>query len=208
VAKWVQRFRAQGVDGWCDRILRQRGLNSLKALEPAEPVRRYECEHPGELIHIDIKKLGRIDSIGHRITGDRRGQSYSRGRGKTPGWEFVHVCIDDASRVAFVQIMPDQKKESAVAFLKAAVVYYESLGVGVARVMTDNGDCRAIPRWRIVFSTFFRCMSFYTARVIFDRGEAGSKSRHVGYAPESGSEISVLASATMDFCGLMATPGA
>ncbi len=123
------------------RILRRSGLNSLKALEPAEPVRRYECEHPGELIHIDIKKLARFDSIGHRITGDRKGQSYSRGRGEGPGWEFVHVCIDDASRVAFVQIMADQKKESAVAFLVAAVAYYESLGVKVTRVMTDNGGC-------------------------------------------------------------------
>ena len=77
------------------RILKRLGLNRLAALEPAEPVRRYEREHPGELIHIDIKKLGRFDRVGHRITGDRRGHSNSRG----VGWEFVHVCIDDASRV-------------------------------------------------------------------------------------------------------------
>jgi transposase InsO family protein len=114
------------------RILRRLGLNRLSALEPAEPVRRYERAHPGELIHIDIKKLGKIDGIGHRITGDRR-------RGCGIGWEFVHVCIDDASRIAFAQIMPDEKKESAVAFLKAAVAYYASLGVKVAGVMTDNG---------------------------------------------------------------------
>ena len=119
------------------RILRRLGLNKLSALEPAEPIRRYEREHPGELIHLDIKKLGRIDGIGHRITGDRTGQSNSRGI----GWEFVHVCIDDASRVAFVQVMPDEKKQSAVAFLSAAVAYYASLGVTVARVMTDNGSC-------------------------------------------------------------------
>jgi transposase InsO family protein len=119
------------------RILRRLGLNKLSALEPAEPVRRYEREHPGELIHIDIKKLGKIDGVGHRITGDRTRQSNSRG----VGWEFVHVCIDDASRVAFVQVMPDDKKESAVAFLKAAIAYYTSLGVTVARVMTDNGAC-------------------------------------------------------------------
>jgi transposase len=79
------------------RVLRRLGLNRIAALEPAEPVRRYEREHPGELIHIDIKKLGRFDRVGHRITGDRRGQSNSRGI----GWEFVHVCIDDASRIAF-----------------------------------------------------------------------------------------------------------
>ncbi len=119
------------------RVLRRLGLNRLKALEPVEPIRRYERQHPGELIHIDIKKLGRFDRIGHRITGDRTGQSNSRGI----GWEFVHVCIDDASRIAFAQVMPDEKKESAVAFLKAALAYYQSLGVTVARVMTDNGSC-------------------------------------------------------------------
>ena len=119
------------------RILRRLGLNRLAALEPAEPVRRYEREHPGELIHIDIKKLGRFNRVGHRITGDRRGQSNSRG----VGWEYVHVCIDDASRVAFSQILPDEKKESAVAFLKATVAYYANLGVTITRVMTDNGSC-------------------------------------------------------------------
>jgi transposase InsO family protein len=182
VAKWVERFRREGVDGLRDRssrplsspsqtpqatrdavevlrrqrytgkqiarqlaissatvsrILQQRGLNKLSALEPAEPVRRYERERPGELIHIDIKKLGKFNRIGHRITGDRTGQSNSRG----VGWEYVHVGIDDHSRIAFAQIMPDQKKQSAVAFLKAAVAYYASLGVKVERVMTDNGSC-------------------------------------------------------------------
>ena len=117
------------------RVLYRLGLNKLSALEPAEPVRRYERAHPGEMIHVDIKKLGRFDRVGHRITGDR--QNKSRG----VGWEYVHVCIDDASRVAFSQILPDQKKESAVAFLRAAVAYYASLGVAVARVMTDNGSC-------------------------------------------------------------------
>jgi hypothetical protein len=89
------------------------------------------------MIHIDIKKLGRFDKIGHRITGDRTGQSNSRG----VGWEFVHVCIDDNSRVAFSQILPDEKASSAAPFLKAAVAYYGSLGVTVSRVMTDNGSC-------------------------------------------------------------------
>ena len=120
------------------RVLRRLGLNKLSALEPAEPVRRYEREHPGELIHIDIKKLGRIGGVGHRITGRRPGM-INRHRGI--GWEFVHVCIDDASRVAFVQIMADQRKESAVAFLEAAVTYFASLGVRSERVMTDNGSC-------------------------------------------------------------------
>jgi transposase InsO family protein len=123
------------------RILKRAGLSRLKDLDPAEPVRRYERQHPGELIHIDIKKLGRFHQIGHRITGDRTRQSSPRGRGEGAGWEFVHVCIDDASRMAFTRIMPDEKAKSAVAFLKAAVAYYKSLGVTVARVMTDNGSC-------------------------------------------------------------------
>src|SRR6202158_4992031 len=112
------------------RILQRLGLNKLSTLEPAAPVRRYEREHPGELIHIDIKKLGKFNRVGHRITGDRTGQSNTRGI----GWEFVHVCIDDASRVAFTQILPDEKAESAVSFPKAAVAYYKSLGVTVTRV--------------------------------------------------------------------------
>jgi transposase InsO family protein len=123
------------------RVLKRHGLNKLKSLEPAEPVRRYERAHAGELLHIDIKKLGCIDGVGHRITGDRRGQSNRRGRGQGLGWEFVHVCIDDASRVAFVQVLPDEKKQSAIAFLKAAIAYYASLGIKVTRVMTDNGSC-------------------------------------------------------------------
>jgi len=123
------------------RVLRRLGISRMKDLEPAEPVRRYQREYPGELIHIDIKKLGRFARIGHRITGDRTGQSNPRGRGEGPGWEFVHVCIDDASRIAFSQILPDEKKESAVAFLHAAIAYYAGLGVTVTRVMTDNGSC-------------------------------------------------------------------
>lgn len=117
------------------RVLRRLGLNKLSALEPAAPIRRYERDNPGDLIHIDIKKLGRFSRVGHRITGDR-GIS-TRGL----GWEYVHVCIDDASRIAFAEIRKDERKASAVAFLKAAVAYYARLGVRVLRVMTDNGSC-------------------------------------------------------------------
>jgi len=117
------------------RILREAKLSRAKDLEPAAPVVRYERENAGELIHIDIKKLGRFEVEGHRITGDRQA-----GRSRGAGWEFVHVCIDDASRIAFSQILPDEKKESAVAFLRAAVAYLASLGVTVQRVMTDNGS--------------------------------------------------------------------
>jgi transposase InsO family protein len=118
------------------RVLKRAGLSRLKDIEPAEPIRPYEREHPGEMIHIDIKKLGRFSQVGHRITGDPQ-----KGKSRGAGWEFVHVCIDDASRIAFSQILPDEKKESAIAFLKAAVAYYASLGVTIARVMSDNGSC-------------------------------------------------------------------
>jgi transposase InsO family protein len=118
------------------RILKRLGLNRIDVIEPAAPVRRYERARPGEMIHIDIKKLGRFNRIGHRITGDRTGQSNSRG----VGWEFVHVAVDDHSRIAFAKVMPSEKKRSAVLFLKAALAYYESLGVKVERVMTDNGS--------------------------------------------------------------------
>lgn len=123
------------------RVLRRLRLSRAKDLEPPEPVRRYEREQPGELIHIDIKKLGRFEETGHRVTGDRRGRNSKRARRVGPAWEFVHVCIDDASRPAFSKILPDEKKGSVVAFLKAAVAYYKSLGVKVVRVMTDNGPC-------------------------------------------------------------------
>jgi transposase InsO family protein len=119
------------------RILRARGLSLLSALEPQPPRPRYERATPGEIIHFDIKKLGRFDRIGHRITGDASGQNRSRGA----GWEFAHVAIDDHSRVATADIFPDEKKESAIAFLQAAVTYYESLGIAVSGIMTDNGGC-------------------------------------------------------------------
>src|SRR6202795_1249683 len=117
------------------RVLRRLGLNKLNALEPAEPVRRYEREHPGEIIHIDIKKLGRFEQTGHRITGDRKGQSNSRG----VGWEYLHLAIDDRSRVAYSEILPDEKRGSCLRFLFNALRFYRAHGVKVQRVMTDNG---------------------------------------------------------------------
>jgi transposase InsO family protein len=126
------------------RVLNRLGLNRLSALEPAPPPRRYQRERPGELIHIDIKKLGKFSRIGHRITGDRTGQSSTRG----VGWEFVHVAIDDASRVAFTKVMKTERKACATAFLKATVTYYASLGITVERVMTDNGSCYRSRRFR------------------------------------------------------------
>jgi len=117
-------------------VLRRRGLGRLSALTPRPPVIRYQRELPGELIHIDIKKLGRIDGIGHRITGDRTRQSNRRGI----GWEFVHVAIDDASRLAYTELLPNERKESAVAFTGRAIDWFASHGVSVERIMTDNGS--------------------------------------------------------------------
>ena len=113
-------------------ILRRRGLGRLAALDPKPTIVRYQRERPGELVHIDIKKLGKIDGIGHRITGNRA----SRARGV--GWDFLHVCVDDASRLADTEILPDERKESAVGFLKRALAWFATLGVAVERVMADK----------------------------------------------------------------------
>jgi transposase InsO family protein len=182
LAKWVQRFRAEGVSGLrdrssrphslpsqtplstCDiveslrrqrytqaqiaaqvsvsqatvsRILKRRGLSLLSALEPEQQRPRYERAAPGELIHLDIKKLGRFNAVGHRITGDKSKPVSRRG----VGFEFVHVAIDDHSRVATAEIFPDEKKESAIAALLNTVAYFAGLGVTIDRVMTDNGGC-------------------------------------------------------------------
>jgi transposase InsO family protein len=117
-------------------VLRRLGLGRLTALDPPRQIIRYERERPGELIHIDTKKLGRIERVGHRITGDRTGQSRSRGI----GWEYLHVAIDDASRLAYTALLPDEGKESAVRFLADALAWFEAHGVAAERVMTDNGS--------------------------------------------------------------------
>jgi transposase InsO family protein len=117
-------------------VLRRLGLGRLAALDPKPPVIRYARDKPGELLHLDTQKLGRIDGVGHRITGDRTGQSSKRGTGR----EALHVAVDDASRLAYTEILPDERKESATAFLERALAWFESLGVTVERVMTDNGS--------------------------------------------------------------------
>ena len=117
------------------RILRQAGLSRLSDLQPKDPPRRYQRKHPGELIHLDIKKFGRIEKPGHRIHGDRRQRS------RNAGWEFLHVCIDDASRLAYAEVLPDERKESAVGFLRRALNFLRAHHIKVQRVMTDNGSC-------------------------------------------------------------------
>jgi transposase InsO family protein len=116
-------------------ILRRLGLGKLAALEPKAPIIRYERAAPGEMIHLDIKKLGRFDVTGHRITGDRQ-----KGRTYRAGWDFLHVCVDDASRLAYTEILPSERKEDTTAFLQRALAWLGRHGVSVQRVMTDNGS--------------------------------------------------------------------
>jgi len=117
------------------RILVRAGLNRLSRLEPAPVYPRYERSTAGELLHLDIKKLGRIKRLGFRITGNPRDTVDGS------GWEFVHVAIDDHSRVAYAQVLADEDVPSACAFLRAAVAYYASLGIVIRELLTDNGGC-------------------------------------------------------------------
>lgn len=180
VAKWVARYRAEGVAGLHDRssrphrsprltpaqlqlgvkvlrrherwtcqqiaqalglsratvarIVRRCGWSRLGALEAPVLVRRYEHAEPGALLHVDTKKLGQVRGLGHRVTGDRR----RRWRGA--GWEYVHVAVDDASRVAYVEVLADERSETVGAFLTRAVAWFRQHGVRVRRVLTDNGS--------------------------------------------------------------------
>jgi len=116
------------------RVLKRAGLSLLSDLEPAQPLVRYEHEAPGDMLHIDIKKLGRIERPSHRVTGDRT----DRSRGA--GWEFLFVAVDDHARIGFTAMHPDEKTGSAIAFLRSAVTYYAKLGVTIRRLLTDNGS--------------------------------------------------------------------
>ena len=117
-------------------VLARIGLGKLGALEPLEPPNRYERARPGELLHIDVKKLGRIErGAGHRITANRGPGQRSRGA----GWEFVHVCVDDATRLACVEVLANEKATTAIGFLRRAIAFYRSRGISVEGLMTDNG---------------------------------------------------------------------
>jgi transposase InsO family protein len=124
-------------------VLRRLGLGRLKALDPKLPANRYERAAPGELIHLDIKSLGRIDGLGHRITGRRVGHIRNRGI----GWDHLHVAIDDASRLAYTEILPTLGSDDACGFLERALAWYARLGVTVERVMTDNGSAYVSKRF-------------------------------------------------------------
>ena len=118
------------------RVLRRHGLSRLAALEPKPLVRRYEWERPGDMLHLDVKKLGRVKGLGHRVTGVRDGQSRNRGI----GWEYVHVCVDDATRVAYVEVLDNELGVTTTGFLVRALGHFRELGVRVRRVLTDNGS--------------------------------------------------------------------
>jgi transposase InsO family protein len=117
------------VSAWLKRI----GLGKRSRLEPPEPPNRYERKRPGELVHVDIKKLGRFGAAGKRVIGNRNASAGY-------GWERCHVCIDDATRLAYVEVLPDERGETAAAFLRRAVAWFAERGVKVERVMTDNGS--------------------------------------------------------------------
>jgi transposase InsO family protein len=120
-------------------ILTRIGLGKLWRLEPLEPPNRYERKRPGELVHVDVKKLGRIGRPGHRVTGRVSGGGHYR-RAYRLGWEYVHVCVDDATRLAYVEVLDDEKAETAVGFLRRAVAHFAAFGIRVERLMTDNGS--------------------------------------------------------------------
>jgi transposase InsO family protein len=117
------------------RVLRRAGLERLSKLQTPEPANRYQHRRPGDLLHLDVKKLGRISGFhGHRITGDRR----RRRRGA--GWDYVHVAIDDRTRIAYAEVLRDETSETTAAFLRRALAWYRALGIRVRRILTDNGS--------------------------------------------------------------------
>jgi transposase InsO family protein len=126
------------------RVLKRAGISRLSDLIPSEPIVRYEHANPGDLLHIDTKKLGRIERLGHRITGDPRDST------EGAGWEFLFVGVDDHARIGFTQMHRRERGYNAAAFLRAAVAYFASLGVIVRRVLTDNGACFRSSRFRNV----------------------------------------------------------
>ena len=123
-------------------VLKRVGLGKRSRLDPPEPPNRYERRRPGELLHVDVKKLGRILKPGHRVTGTRRGQARTHRDGKPvslAGWEFVHIAIDDHSRLAYAEVLDDERATTATRFLQRALEFFAGHGVRVERVMTDNG---------------------------------------------------------------------
>jgi transposase InsO family protein len=133
------RMPLSTVSAWLKRL----GLGKRSRLEPLEPPNRYERSRPGELIHVDVKKLGRILRPGHRVTGNKRGQAKTHRDGKPvslAGWECVHVAIDDHTRLAYAEVLADERAQTAIGFLERALGWFGRYGIKVKRVMTDNGS--------------------------------------------------------------------
>jgi transposase InsO family protein len=139
---WRIAVRLQVPRSTVSAVLARAGLNRLARLHPPAPVQRYERTRPGELVHLDMKRVGRIGVVGHRIHGDRR----RRVRGL--GWETIHVCVDDFSRAAYVEVLDNQHAATTVGFLRRAVYWFAQRGVTVERVMTDNGSAYVSHRFR------------------------------------------------------------
>ncbi len=137
-------------------VCRRHGLGRLRDLEPRPPVRRYEWDRPGEMVHLDTKKLARIERIGHRIHGDRARSV------EGAGWEFLHVCVDDATRLAYGEVLPDERKESCAGFLTRAAAWFAVRGIQLERIMTDNGSGYRSKLFR-------RVVAAHGARQIFTR---------------------------------------
>jgi transposase InsO family protein len=116
------------------RVLERHGLGRLENLEPKPTVRRYERSRPGELVHLDVKKLGRFQRPGHRVHGDRRRNSSGA------GWECVHVAVDDYTRLAYVEVLPNERKETVTGFLTRTQLFFQEQGIQIERVLTDNGS--------------------------------------------------------------------
>ena len=129
--------------GTVSRILRRRRLSRARDLDPPRPANRYTHEAPGDMVHLDIKKLGRFYRPGHRVTGDRKQESAGA------GWEFVHVAVDDASRLSYAAVKPDERGETAEEFLREALDFFRRHGIRhVHRILTDNGSCYRSKRFR------------------------------------------------------------
>ena len=132
------------------RVLARAGLNRVALLEPPEPVQRYEWPHVGDLLHVDLKRLGRIAGVGHRIHGDRRR------RARKVGWEFLHVAIDDATRLTYAEVLPAEDAPACAAFLQRMLAWFRRRGVRIRRLLTDNAMayrahvfCRVCCRWAV-----------------------------------------------------------
>jgi transposase InsO family protein len=125
-------------------VLKRIGLGKRSRLAPPEPPNRYERKRPGELVHLDIKKLGRIAGAGHRVSGSRSSQNRQRRLNRRTGglgWEFVHVAVDDATRLAYVEVLSDERGVTAASFVGRAIAWFSSFGITVERVLSDNGPC-------------------------------------------------------------------